>query len=148
MFIQYYNKLMTSLKNYEPLPFLYNCLDSYDYYMIVKYIDKVISKDSSKEVSISGTEFSKDAIKTVMLLAIIAIKLYYYSTESFYKMLKFMQSYPGVQQLATEILSKVKEFDPLISSGMNINVICINMLISAVILWYWILILIPIYFNM
>ena len=120
---------MTSLKNYEPLPFLYDYLDLYDYDVIEKYIVMMNNKDSSEKVSISGTDFSKDAFEIGMLLAIIAIKLYYYNTESFYKMLEFMQSYnknPDVQRLATEILTKVKEFDPLKSSGMNINVICIN----------------------
>ena len=81
---------------------------------------------SSIKVSLSGTDFSKDAFEIGMWLAIIAIKLYYYNTELFYKILEFMQSCnrdPGVRQLATEILSKVKEFDPLNSSSMNINVI-------------------------
>ena len=153
VFIQYYNKLIISLKNYETWPLFRDCVDDYDYYMVKKYIDKVISKDdpeleartsedtfkpktkdistpvmmSSKKVSLSGTEFSKEASRTGMWLAIIAIKLYYYNTGSFYKILEFMQFYnrdPGVQQLATEILSKVKEFDPLNPSSMNINVIC------------------------
>ena len=138
---------MVSLKNYEILQLFRDCVDLWDYYMIEKYIDMVISKDdpeleartsedtfkpmtkdistpvmmSSKKVSLSGTEFSKEASKTGMLLAIIAIKLYYYNTESFYKILEFMLSNkedPGVQQLATEILSKVKEFDPLNPSSM------------------------------
>ena len=152
MFILYYKKLIISLKNCETWLLFSDCLDSDDYYMIEEYIDMVISKDdpeleawtsedtfepktkeisipvmmSSKEVSISETEFSEDASKTGMLLAIVAIKLYYYNTESFYKILEFMQSYkedPGVKQLAAEILTKVKEFYQLKSSGMKINLI-------------------------
>ena len=150
VFIQYYNKLMISLKNYELFS---DCVDRWDYVMIRRYIDMVISKDdlgleartsedtfkpktkdisipvrmSSQKVSLSGTEFSERAVKTGMLLAMIAIKLYYFNTGSFYKILEFMQSNkedPGVRKLATEILSKVKAFDPLNSSSMNINVIC------------------------
>ena len=119
-----------------------------------------------KEVSISETEFSEVTFdyETGMLLAKIAIKLHFYNTEPFYKMLEFMQYRllnRSAQLLATEILTKVKEFDPPMSSkipikvkeldplmsskiptkvresdppmssGMNINLICINMLVSA-----------------
>ena len=63
---------------------------------------------------------TKDASKTRILLARLAIQLYYDNTHSFYKMLESMQYLMpdgGVKQLAAEIHKKVKEFDPLISSG-------------------------------
>ena len=120
--MQYYNKLMISLKSYEVLLFC-DILDHYDCYVIEKYIDMVICKPS-KGVSKSEAEFRTDA-KTGMLLAIIAIKLHFCNTEPFYKILKFMEYGwldPGVQLLAREILTKVKEFDPLMSSKIPTKV--------------------------
>ena len=106
---------MISLKSYGVLLF-HNILDHYDCYVIDKYIDMVISKPS-KGVSKSEAEFRRDT-KTGMLLAIIAIKLHFCNTEPFYKILKFMGCRlldRGTQLLVTEILTKVKEFDPLMS---------------------------------
>jgi len=77
--------------------------------LIEDYVDEVINED---------------ATKAGMWLARIATKLYYDSTESFYDMLRFMKSSkedPGVQQLAAEIHTKVKEFNPLMSSGMYVR---------------------------
>ena len=108
VFIQYYNKLMPSLKNCTNQ--LYECCWEYfnsDFHHIIKnYVDEVINED---------------ATKAGMWVARIAMKLYYDNTKSFYRMLKFMESYnedSDVQQLAAEIRTKVKEFDPLMSSGM------------------------------
>ena len=108
VFIQCYNKLMPSLKNYANQ--LQHCccnIFGFDiYHMIRNYVDEVINEDAT----IAG-----------MWLAIIAMKLYYDNTYSFYDMLKFMESCykdSDVQQLAAEIRTKVKEFDPLMLSGM------------------------------
>ena len=151
MFIQYYDKLMISLKNRKALLLFNEIFDNDDFLMIWRY-NRMVTR---KEVSLSETEFSEDSLdyETGMLLAKIAMKLHFYNTEPFYKMLEFMQYRllnRGAQLLATEILTKVKELDPLMSSkiptkvresdppmssGMNINLICINMLVSAIILW-------------
>ena len=110
VFIQYYNKLIPSLKNCTD-QLHRSCwkLDILSFRWLIKnYVDKVINED---------------ATKAGMWLAIIAMKLYYDSTESFYDMLQFMKSSkedPGVQQLAAEMHTKVKKFDPLMSSGMYV----------------------------
>ena len=107
VFIQYYDKLMPSLKNCTDQ--LHHCcweIFSSPFNRTIRiYVDEVITKD---------------ATKAGILLARIAMKLYYDNTYSFYRMLNFMKSYegdPGVQQLAAEIHAKVEEFDPLMSSG-------------------------------
>ena len=108
MFMQYYNELIPSLKNCIDQLY-HSCweLGSFDFRCLID--DYGINEDDTK----AG-----------MWLARIAIKLYYDNTKSFYDMLKFMQSYnedPGVQQLAAEINRKVKEFNPLMSSGMYVR---------------------------
>ena len=106
VFIQYYNKLIPSLKNCTDQ--LYRICDCSFDFQIKNYVDDVINED---------------ATKARMWLAIIAMKLYYDSTKSFYDMLNFMKSNkedPGAQQLAAEIQTKVKVFDPLMSSGMYV----------------------------
>ena len=110
VFIQYYNKLIPSLKNCTDQLFCSRWeVDSlYFHFLINDYVNEVINED---------------ATKARMWLATIAMKLYYDSTESFYRMLQFMKSNeedPGVQQLAAEMHTKVKEFDPLMSSGMYV----------------------------
>ena len=108
VFIQYYSKLMPSLKNCTNQ--LHHCCLKHfnvDFYHTIKsYVDLVINED---------------ATKAGMWLPIIAMKLYYDNTKLFYDMLTFMESYDedsDVQQLAAVIRTKVKEFDPLMSSGM------------------------------
>ena len=116
VFIKYYNKLMRSLKNCtDQLYYICLKLDSlYFRWLIEDYVDEVINED---------------ATKAGMWLAIIAMKLYCDSTELFYDMLKFMKSSkedPSIQQLAVEMHTKVKEFDPLMSSGMYVCTVCIH----------------------
>ena len=114
VFIRYYNKLIPSLKNCTDQLY-HSCreLDSLYFRRLIRdYVDEVINED---------------ATKAGMWLARIAMKLYYDSTELFYDVLQVMRSSkedPGVQQLAAEMYTKVKEFDPLMSSGTYCMYVC------------------------
>ena len=102
MFIQYYNKLIEYLRDYADELF-YSCM--------------VHRSSTDHHFHMMRT---KDASKVGILLARLAIQLYYDNTHSFYKMLELMQyDIPdgSVKQLAIEIHKKVRDFDPLISSG-------------------------------
>ena len=105
VFIQYYNKLIESLRNCTNMLY-YWCMDHRR------------SPDRELFFYVMSTE---DTSKAGILLARLAIQLYYDNTHSFYKMLKSMQYDYSAIQLAEEIHKKIKEFDPLMSSGMYIN---------------------------
>ena len=125
VFMQYYNKLIPSLKNCTDQ--LYFICYSFNFYLLINdYVDEVINDYVDEVINDYVDEvINEDATKAGMWLARIAMKLYYDSTESFYDMLEFMKSSkedPGVQQLAAEIHTKVKNFDPLMSSGMYVRV--------------------------
>ena len=117
MFVQYYSQLMSTLRNHtEELISFSLATDS-----IISFSWRTDSNVNSLILDYVRKMSNKDVTKAEFWLARISMQLYYFYTKLFYKMLEFMESYErdrGVQRLAAEIHTKVKEFDPLMSSGM------------------------------
>ena len=96
VFLQYYTELIGSLKNLDHLYRHFSGIDN--------YLELILGMDHSE---------------IELLLPVIAMELHYGDTSLLYKMLAFMgTSNQKIQNLAAKIQQKVRQFNPVISSGM------------------------------